>query len=781
MVSYRSTKGASKARRDHINTEIRRMRALLPISEEEKERLSYLHTMSAICIYIRKSVFYQELQSDVGESSLFPYEDFLPALPGFIVAMTGEGKLIYVSENVSTYLGYSMVDLLQGDSFYDMVESADLEAAKNHLQTDSSSETERIFICRMHTSKAFRLRHGSSNSILIRGRFQTVPGSAPSCTSSRRVFVALCSPTVNRLQDIDSHCFMPQFQSLHQPDMTFTDIPDSLPPLLGYCREEMISQSWYSLLHPADISFVAVQHKRLLLQDEDTPVEMVLRMQCKDFSWAWLYVVAVKDSGRQSVCCINYIISQVEATFLIQQIHAQVNSRSSDFQHISSNHCGNSTSVADGTRRHSDDTAKNLKRHMEESNLTEEPVNKASRMSNSSTYMYYMFNRVSGSSPPTVQGDCPVLPSTPPYSPVSHCSPSLQEETNSSSFPSTDFLLDSYRFPQDLLLTPESSPSYYPAHDQAVFPVESGHLPASGPFPALVDNNYRLDSLSIESMLSPPAGSSPSYNFSSCPGDVQLVPDIQPVKDICGGESDYSFHLEDFSIPQSILGVSSYMEPQGLLTPEPSPNAESTFQYNAKEQAEISILAQQISSLATNFDMYQSMSGLGDNLDSPSNRSVSPLSQETQHPPFSWPRPSAPEPKAVLDEGVIDSILKDLDMVPDIESNPCPSSCSNSEPPSTMDACGLQSNHSLPDVHTTDPSVLLHLVLDNHLSQNHPSIDIHPALDSCITSSTCNGSDSELHQLSQYLHSSLQQGKYVVTVPLHSHSPLKLDHHVIMS
>lgn len=36
-------------------------------------------------------------------------EDLLNALPGFLVAMTREGKLLYVSENVSHYLGLSMV------------------------------------------------------------------------------------------------------------------------------------------------------------------------------------------------------------------------------------------------------------------------------------------------------------------------------------------------------------------------------------------------------------------------------------------------------------------------------------------------------------------------------------------------------------------------------------------------------------------------------------------------------------------------------------------------
>lgn len=72
-VSHRSTKGASKARRDHINHEIRNMRALLPISQEDQERLSYLHSMAATCTYIRKSVLFQGKPSHFTSSSFVSF------------------------------------------------------------------------------------------------------------------------------------------------------------------------------------------------------------------------------------------------------------------------------------------------------------------------------------------------------------------------------------------------------------------------------------------------------------------------------------------------------------------------------------------------------------------------------------------------------------------------------------------------------------------------------------------------------------------------------------
>lgn len=38
-------------------------------------------------------------------------EDFMQSLPGFLLAFTGEGKLIYVSENVAEHLGHSVVSI----------------------------------------------------------------------------------------------------------------------------------------------------------------------------------------------------------------------------------------------------------------------------------------------------------------------------------------------------------------------------------------------------------------------------------------------------------------------------------------------------------------------------------------------------------------------------------------------------------------------------------------------------------------------------------------------
>ncbi|KAG7462827.1 hypothetical protein MATL_G00188870 [Megalops atlanticus] len=757
MVLHRSTKGASKARRDHINGEIRNMRALLPISPEDRERLSYLHSMSAICAFIRKSIFYRELQAEVGASSPLPYEDFLQALPGFIVAMTREGKLIYVSENVMDYLGYSMVDVLQGDTFYDMVESADVDMIRSCLETDTMPTTERAFVCRMHTSKPFRLRQGSSCSVLVRGRLQATPQSPPSCPDLGQAFVALCTPTVNRLWDSDSHCLREHFQSLHQPDMTFAQVSDSVLFHLGYSAEEMIGRSWYSLLHPDDLSLSASGHRSLQKSDEDTLVEMVLRLQCKDLSWAWLYIRAARDSGKQTVSCTNYIISATEATFLKQKIYNDAQSALRPLQQKFSQHL-----VSNTPQCQTESTGRRLKRHRETHSPSEEPRSKSSRVSEPHVHYFSHTNQASDGGSPTAPRDGPTFPSTPPYSPASSHSSALQEDASS------DFLLDTYSYTEDFLSPSESSPPYFPCHSG--LSRAPGTFSPPEPLQTIPDHAFDLSSLGVMPAQSPEPHTSPSYNFPSCSADARLVPDCLPMPEACGAASDCAFHPEGFSLPAHPPGgAGPFLAPQGsqsasqlpagLLTPDPSPTTESCFQYSEEERVEISILAQQISSLASSFDTYCGHGpalSLPAGYSKPSSSSIPALApQMAQPPPSSWPHPATQplKPELVLDEDVIDSILKDLDTVSEGEALTCSRPSSGCCP---ADACGRESDQQALDALEVRPPALSFATLMDGLPLGQlPSP--HTSLDPCILTPGCHDDANELYQLNQYLHSTLHQ------------------------
>ena len=56
----KSTKGASKMRRDMINSEIANLRDLLPLPSSTRQRLSQLQLMALVLVYVRKANYFEQ-------------------------------------------------------------------------------------------------------------------------------------------------------------------------------------------------------------------------------------------------------------------------------------------------------------------------------------------------------------------------------------------------------------------------------------------------------------------------------------------------------------------------------------------------------------------------------------------------------------------------------------------------------------------------------------------------------------------------------------------------
>ncbi|XP_065535619.1 neuronal PAS domain-containing protein 4 isoform X2 [Lathamus discolor] len=308
---FRSTKSASKARRDQINMELQALRSLLPISAREKERLSYLHTMALVCLQLRGAQLFPPDSAAPAGPALGT--ELLSLLPGFLLVLSADGKLVYISENVAQVLGLSMVELLaHGDMVFDILDQqAHEDVRKKLLLAQEEPGREVTFVCEMRTSKAFQLQHGGNRAVVVRGRFTALRWPPSRSTAA---FLALCSP-VRRLP-ADTGSQEDLFQSTHSLDMTFTDATESVTYHLGYHREELMGQSWYSLLHPEDADLAAAQHRAVALGAGTTEDTAVLRVLRRDRTWAWLHVSARRDGGGRSITCTGRCLREEEAAYL---------------------------------------------------------------------------------------------------------------------------------------------------------------------------------------------------------------------------------------------------------------------------------------------------------------------------------------------------------------------------------------------------------------------------------------------------------------------------------
>ncbi|NWS90454.1 NPAS4 protein, partial [Toxostoma redivivum] len=306
---FRSTKSASKARRDQINVELQALRSLLPISAQEKERLSYLHTMALVCLRLRGAqLFPSGLPPPAGPAL---GTELLSLLPGFLLVLSADSKLVYISENVAQVLGLSVVELLaQGDTVFDILDGrVGEDVHKKLLLAREEPGREVTFVSEMRTSKAFRLQHGGNRVVAVCGRFVALHCPPSPLTTA---FLALCTPLVQSPTDGEAASQDDVFQSMHLLDMTFIDVTESVTYHLGYHREELVGQSWYSLLHPEDADLAAAQHRAVALGAGSGTA--VLRMMRKDRAWTWLHVWARRDGG--CITCTCRCLREEEAAHL---------------------------------------------------------------------------------------------------------------------------------------------------------------------------------------------------------------------------------------------------------------------------------------------------------------------------------------------------------------------------------------------------------------------------------------------------------------------------------
>lgn len=72
--------------------------------------------MAVLCVFLTFFSLEAGTAAGVEESAQFlsfhELSELMQALPGFLMLLTGEGKLLYLSESVTEHLGHSMVSTI---------------------------------------------------------------------------------------------------------------------------------------------------------------------------------------------------------------------------------------------------------------------------------------------------------------------------------------------------------------------------------------------------------------------------------------------------------------------------------------------------------------------------------------------------------------------------------------------------------------------------------------------------------------------------------------------
>ncbi|XP_044741740.1 neuronal PAS domain-containing protein 4 [Chrysoperla carnea] len=318
----KSTKGASKLRRDLINAEIANLRDLLPLPPSTRQRLSQLQLMALVCVYVRKTNYFQQAFKcqNVNLQSATPSIGFSKALNGFLMMMTQNGKLLYISDNAAEYLGHSMEDLLiHGDSVYDIIDKQDHSVIQAEMARSASSEDEaRMFMCRINVTRNARrqMRFGDQKVVLVQGHYLSF---LPLCSRNEPVFIATCTPiAMPETRECVVQGATNVFTSIHSMDMKFMYLDRIGEYHLGFLWVELQGVSWYKLLHWECMQEAQAKHRLITQSDQDRACILLVRLQRRMGDWIWVHcVLQVKDSIENNqhpvIVCTNQILSDREA------------------------------------------------------------------------------------------------------------------------------------------------------------------------------------------------------------------------------------------------------------------------------------------------------------------------------------------------------------------------------------------------------------------------------------------------------------------------------------
>ncbi|XP_007659179.2 aryl hydrocarbon receptor-like [Ornithorhynchus anatinus] len=337
----------SKRHRDRLNQELNKLTSLLPFPEDVRARLDKLSILRLIVGYLKVKGYFTaavknknpdwttDQPATVGRNGqsapqinkeIFSEGDLLlQALNGFVIAITADGYVFYVSPTVQDYLGFHQSDIIY-QSVFELIHTDDramfrcqlhwslnppsysesdqdsgaLPRNENllnssattydpqHLPPENSSFLERSFICR------FRCLLDNSSGFLalnFNGRLKFLHGQNKrsedgSLVPPQLALFAIATPLQPlSILELRTKTFI--FQTKHKLDFTPMACDSRGKVVLGYTETELCMRgSGYQFVHAADMMYCAENHVRMMKTGESGMT--VFRLLTKKTGWVWV-------------------------------------------------------------------------------------------------------------------------------------------------------------------------------------------------------------------------------------------------------------------------------------------------------------------------------------------------------------------------------------------------------------------------------------------------------------------------------------------------------------
>ncbi|KAJ8351429.1 hypothetical protein SKAU_G00229050 [Synaphobranchus kaupii] len=341
---------SEKKRRDQFNVLIKELCTML-------QSQGYPRKMDKSTI-LQRTIHFLEKQRELSaqtesceirqdwKPSFLSNEEFtqlmLEALDGFLIALTTDGNIIYVSDSVSSLTGHLPSDMVDQNilNFLPDGEHADvckLLSSRMHMTDPVSAhflenDTHIEFCCHLARGNVDAKEPPTYDYVKFVGDFKfhncvptsscngfelAVPHSLQSSLEEQVCLVAtvrLSTPQfLKELCNVEDPC--EEFTSRHSLEWKFLFLDHRASPIIGYLPFEVLGTSGYDYYHVDDLELIAECHKQLMQFGKGK--SCYYRFLTKGQQWIWLqthYYITYHqwNSKPEFIVCTHTVVSYAE-------------------------------------------------------------------------------------------------------------------------------------------------------------------------------------------------------------------------------------------------------------------------------------------------------------------------------------------------------------------------------------------------------------------------------------------------------------------------------------
>ncbi|KAF6732394.1 Hypoxia-inducible factor 1-alpha [Oryzias melastigma] len=342
------SRDAARCRRSQETEVFYELARTLPLPRRVCTHLDKAGIMRVTLSFLRMQQLLQPDEGDIkeekdDEEEEDPMDAFYPqALAGFIMVMTEEGDMIFLTENVNKHIGITQLELL-GQSIYDFVHPCDQEELRDLLTPRPGMSKKSLaeqphevnFFLRMKSTltnrgRTVNIKSATWKVLHCSGHIRPFGGSA--APPAARVMTLLCDP-IPHPSSVEFPLDTCTFLTRHSMDLRFTHCEGRVTELVGYKPEDLVGRSAYEFYHALDLDHMKKSLHTLLSKGQVSTSHYRFLANNGGYVWAETQATVLysnKTSQPEAIVCLNFILSSVEqpdVIFSVEQTRSDLQSK----------------------------------------------------------------------------------------------------------------------------------------------------------------------------------------------------------------------------------------------------------------------------------------------------------------------------------------------------------------------------------------------------------------------------------------------------------------------